>query len=377
MSLPSEGEDESVSERLFVIGNEAVGWGALMADCDAFFGYPITPQNEICEWFAREYPPRGRVFFQTTSEVSAINMLYGAAACGARVMTATSSPGWALMQETISHMVDAELPAVIVLVQRGGPGQGTTRQAQMDYFTATRGGGQGGYKHIVLCPASVQETHDLVQLAFFLADKYRNPVIVLTDAVIGITAEVLEVKRIEFGGQPVKEWAVRGLANQSDGKRRLITCSQGYGPMLTYPTFLSLITALDRKYKTMAEAELRYEGYRMDDAELVLVAYGYISRVCCEAVEVARSQGLKVGMLRLITAWPFPYQAIRQLAEKGVRFLVVEDSLGQMVEDVRLGAEGKSDVYFLGTLARHLPTETGLILPETVLGEVRRILCPR
>lgn len=361
-------------ERLFVIGNEAVGWGALMADCDAFFGYPITPQNEICEWFAREYPPRGKIFFQTTSEVSAINMVYGGAACGARVMTATSSPGWALMQETISHMVDAELPAVIVLVQRGGPGQGTTRQAQMDYFSATRGGGQGGYKNIVLCPASVQETHDLVQLAFFLADKYRNPVIMLTDAVIGVTAENLEVRKIEFGALPAKDWAVRGLANQPDGQRRLLTCSQGYGPMLTYPTFLSLLTALDKKYKAMAEAELRYETYRIDDAELVLVAYGYLSRVCREAVGMARSEGLKVGMLRLITAWPFPYDAIRHWAERGIRFLVVEDSLGQMVEDVRLGVEGKANVYFLGTFARHLPTETGLIFPETVLEEIRRIL---
>ena len=363
-----------MSEKLFVIGNEAVGWGALMADCDAFFGYPITPQNEIGEWFAREYPVRGKIFFQTTSETSAINMLYGAAACGARVMTGTSSPGWALMQETMSHMVDAELPAVIVLVQRGGPGQGTTRQAQMDYFTATRGGGQGGYKNIVLCPASVQGTHDLVQLAFFLADKYRNPVVVLTDAVIGVTAENLEVRRIDFGSLPAKDWAVRGLENQTDGQRRLLTCSQGYGPTLTYPTFLSLLTALDRKYEMITEAELRYETHQVDDAELILVAYGYPSRVCHEALEMARDEELKVGLIRLITAWPFPYQVVREKAQKGSKFLVVEDSLGQMVEDVKLGVEGKSEVYFLGTFARHLPTETGLIFPERVVEEIRRIL---
>lgn len=363
-----------MSEKLFVIGNEAVGWGALMADCDAFFGYPITPQNEIGEWFAREYPVRGKIFFQTTSETSVINMLYGGAACGARVMTATSSPGWALMQETMSHMVDAELPAVIVLVQRGGPGQGTTRQAQMDYFTATRGGGQGGYKNIVLCPTSAQETHDLVQLAFFLADKYRNPVIVLTDAVIGVTAENLEVRKVDFGTLPAKDWAVRGLENQRDGQRRLLTCSQGYGPQLTYPTFLALLTALDKKYKMMTEAELRYETYQVEEAELVLVAYGYIARVCREALEMARSEGLKVGMIRLITAWPFPYQAIKERAERGSKFLVVEDSLGQMVDDVKLGVEGKSEVYFLGAFARHFPTETGLIFPETVMEEIRKIL---
>jgi 2-oxoglutarate ferredoxin oxidoreductase subunit alpha len=361
-------------ERLFVIGNEAVGWGALMADCDAFFGYPITPQNEICEWFAREYPSRGKVFLQTTSEISAINMVYGAAACGARVMTATSSPGWALMQETISHMVDAELPAVIVLVQRGGPGQGTTRQAQMDYFTATRGGGQGGYKNIVLCPASVQETHDLVQLAFFLADRYRNPVIVLTDAVIAVTAENLEVKKIDFENLPDKDWAVRGVENQPDGKRRLLTCSQGYGPQLTYPTFLSLITMLDKKYRLMEETELRYETCYIEDAELILVAYGYVSRVCRQAVEIARNEGTKVGLIRLITAWPFPYRMITQYAQKGSKFLVVEDSLGQMVQDVRLGVEGRSQVHFLGTFARHLPTETGLIFPEKVVEEIRKII---
>jgi len=363
-----------MSEKLFVIGNEAVGWGALMADCDAFFGYPITPQNEITEWFAREYPTRGKIFFQTTSETSTINMLYGGAAYGARVMTATSSPGWALMQETMSHMVNAELPAVIVLVQRGGPGQGTTRQAQMDYFTVTRGGGQGGYKNIVLCPASVQETHDLVQLAFFLADKYRNPVVVLTDAVIGVTTENLEVRRVDFGSLPAKDWAVRGLENQPDGQSRLLTCSQGYGPNLTHPTFLALLTALDKKYKMMKEAELRYETHQVEDAELVLVAYGYPSRVCHEALEMARNEGLKVGLVRLITAWPFPYQVVGERAQKGSKFLVVEDSLGQMLEDVKLGVEGKSEVCFLGTFARHLPTETGLIFPERVMEEIRRIL---
>jgi 2-oxoglutarate ferredoxin oxidoreductase subunit alpha len=244
----------------------------------------------------------------------------------------------------------------------------------MDYFTATRGGGQGGYKNIVLCPASVQGTHDLVQLAFFLADKYRNPVVVLTDAVIGVTAENLEVKRIDFGSLPTKDWAVRGLDNQPDEQRRLLTCSQGYGPTLTYPTFLSLLTALDRKYEMITEAELRYETHQVDDAELILVAYGYPSRVCHEALEMARDEELKVGLIRLITAWPFPYQVVREKAQKGSKFLVVEDSLGQMVEDVKLGVEGKSEVYFLGTFARHLPTETGLIFPERVVEEIRRVL---
>ena len=362
-----------MAERLFIIGNEAVGWGALMADCDAFFGYPITPQNETTEWFAREYPKRGKVFFQTTSETSSINMVYGAAACGVRAMTSTSGPGWGLMQETMSHLVNAQLPAVIVLVQRGGPGQGTTRQAQTDYFSATRGGGQGGYKTIVLCPASVQETHDLVQLAFLLADKYRNPVIVLTDAVIGLTTEAIEVKKINFGPLPPKDWAVRGLENQPDGRARFITSSHGLDPRI-YPNYLALLTHLKEKYHRIEEAEVRYETHQTEDAELILVAYGYPAGVCRQALEMARDEGLRVGLARLITAWPFPYQVIREKAQKGVQFLVVEDSLGQMVEDVKLAAEGRGKVHFLGVFARHSPAEMGLIFPERVVEEIGRIL---
>jgi len=362
-----------MTEELFCIGNEAVGWGALMADCDAFFGYPITPQNEVTEWFAREYPKRGRVFFQTSSETSSINMVYGAGACGVRAMTSTSSPGWALMQETMSHLVNAEIPVVIVLVQRGGPGQGTTRQAQTDYLTATRGGGQGGYKNIVLCPASVQETHDLMQLAFYLADKYRNPVIVLTDAVIGITAEKLEVRKIDFGPLPAKDWAVRGLKTQPDGRNRSLGCSQSIDPRI-HLNYLAFLTHLDKKYKLMAESELRYESIQIEDAELILVAYGYPAAVCRQALEDTRAAGLRVGLIRLITAWPFPYQMIGEKAQKGVKVLVVEDSLGQMVEDVKLATEGRCDVHFLGILARHAPTEIGVIFPERVVEEIRRIL---
>lgn len=233
-----------MGEKFLSIGNEAIGWGALMANCDAFFGYPITPQNEITEWFAREYPKRNKVFFQATSETAAINMVYGGAAYGVRVMTSTSSPGWDLIQETMSHLVNAELPAVIVLVQRGGPGQGTTRHAQMDYLSVTRGGGQGGHKNIVLCPYSVQECCDLTQLAF--------------------------------------------------------------------------LEHLDKKYKQMAVSEERYETYEANDAQLLLVAYGYTARVCREACNMARASGLKVGLVRPITVWPFPYEEVRRRAEQGL-----------------------------------------------------------
>ncbi|MFC1999346.1 3-methyl-2-oxobutanoate dehydrogenase subunit beta [Chloroflexota bacterium] len=362
-----------MSEKLFILGNEAVGWGALMADCDAFFGYPITPQNETIEWFAREYPERGRVFFQTTSETSAINMVYGAAACGVRAMTSTSGPGWSLMHETMSHMANAELPAVVVLVQRGGPGQGTTRQGQMDYYTVTKGGGHGGYKTIVLCPASVQETHDLIQLAFHLADKYRNPVVVLTDAVVGMTGESVEVKKLDFGSTPAKDWALRGLGSQPDGRNRIVTCSNGLDTRM-YPTYLAFLQHLQTKYESIANSEARYEAQGIEDADLILVAYGYPAGACREAVGMARADGLRVGLLRLITAWPFPTQAIRSQADRGVKFLVIEDSLGQMVDDVLQATGGRSKVSLLGVFGRHSPAEMGLIFPERVLDEARRVL---
>ena len=195
-----------MGKRIFLKGNEAVGRGAVAAGCQCYFGYPITPQNEIIEWFARELPKAGGTFVQSQSELGSINMLYGAAATGTRAITSTSSPGWALMQESISHSANAELPVVVVVVQRGGPGQGTIRHAQMDYFSATRGGGPGGYKTIVLAPCSVKESFELVQLSLHLAEKYRNPSIILTDAVIGQMAEVIEERSLNFGPLPEKDW---------------------------------------------------------------------------------------------------------------------------------------------------------------------------
>ena len=361
-----------MGERFLAIGNEAVGWGAFHADCKAFFGYPITPQNEVAEWFALKFPPEGRVFFQAPSETSAINLLFGAGACGVRAMTSTSSPGWSLMQETMSHLSNAELPCVIVLVQRGGPGQGTTRHGQMDYLSVTKGGGHGGYKNIVLAPASVQETHDLMQLAFHLADKYRNPAIVLSDAVIGLTMEWLEPRSLEFEPLPEKDWAIRGRDRQKDRKKRLVGCSQGLTPWPPHFNYLSLLEGLDRKHKLMQAQEVRYESDD-DDAEVVVVAYGYTAQASKRAVELARQQGVKAGWFRPITLYPFPYDALNQRARRGCRFLVVEDSLGQMVEDVRLGVEGQAPIHFLGALARHTAQEMGLIFPERIEEEIRRI----
>lgn len=362
-----------LGERLFLQGNIAAGWGALYANCQAFFGYPITPQNETTEWFAKEFPARGRVFVQSASEVGTINMMLGAGAAGVRVMTSTSSPGWSLMQETMSHMSNAEAPAVIVLVQRGGPGGGHTRQAQMDYDSVTKGGGHGGYKNIVLAPTSVQENADLVQLAFHLADKYRNPVIVLTDALVGQTYAMVSLEKIDYGQEPEKDWALKGSANHSDGKHRMVNTNQGTAPNPPYKTWYDLVSALNDKFQAISEAEVRWEDYMVDDAEIILVSFGYTASVCKEAVNVARLEGFKAGLIRPVTVWPFPYATIKERAIPENKFLVVEDNLGQMVNDVRLAVEGRSEIHFLGTLARKPQSDAGLILPSRVLQEIKSL----
>jgi len=363
-----------MSERTLVTGNDAVGWGAVNADCGQFFGYPITPQNEIPAWFARELPKRGGVFVQSQSEVGSINLVFGAAAAGGRAMTSTSSPGWSLMQEGMSHIAFADLPAVIVVVQRGGPGAGTIRHAQMDYLSATRGGGHGGYKTIVLAPGSVQEIHDLMQTAFHLADKYRNPVVVLSDAVLGQMMELIEIKRLGFEPLPPKDWALTSKGKRGGGPFVEVHCSQG---VISPGSYLSSVRKMHDKYKQIADREVRYERYRDEGAELLLVAYGYVARVCQEAVDMGRAEGLKVGLLRPITLWPFPYQILKEKANSGVSFLAVEDSPGQMIDDVHLAVEGRSKVHFLGMFARHIGSDLGLILPDRVLEEIRKVLDER
>jgi len=363
-----------MAERMFVQGNEAVGWGALYGGCDAFFGYPITPQNEVTQWFAREYPDRGKIFLQSQSEVGSINMLYGAASGGFRVMTSTSSPGWGLMQETVSHLASAELPCVIVLVQRGGPGAGSIRHSQMDYMSATRGGGGGGYKNIVLAPGSVQEIHDLMQLGFCLADKYRNPLIFLMDGILGQVSESMDAKTIDFGPLDDKDWAIRGRDMHKDGKRRLINSAAGVLPLPPYPNYISWLSHMKEKFCKMEDSELRYETYKVEEADLILVAYGYTARVSKEVVNMARASGLKVGLIRPITVWPFPYAAIKEKADLGCKLLVVEDSLGLLIEDVKIAAGAQADIGLVSILDRHLPTDGGMIMPGRVLEEVKRLL---
>jgi len=345
-----------------------------MANCTAFFGYPITPQNEVTEWFAREFPARGRAFVQAQSEIGSINMVYGAAAAGVRAMTSTSGPGWALMQESMAHLAASEIPCVVMLVQRGGPGMGHVRTGQMDYLSATRGGGNGGYKTIVLAPSSVQESHDLVQLAFHLADTYRNPAVVLTDGLTGQMAEVLEMGTLDFGSVPEKDWALRGRDHQPDGERRVLSTMPGVHRLPPYQSYVNYLKILGDKWAQVARSEVRYESYLLDDAELVIVAYGYASRVSKEAVGLARAAGMKVGLLRPITLWPFPYEAVSHKAADGCRFLVVEDSLGLMIEDVVMGTRDPSIVSLVGALAHHSPHDDGLIMPTAVFAEISRLL---
>lgn len=362
-----------MNDRVLIQGNEAVGWGALHAGCRAFFGYPITPQNEITEWFAREFPPRGLVFVQSQSESGSIQMLYGAASTGTRALTSTSSPGWGLMQEGMSCLANAELPCVVVLVMRGGPGQGTTRHAQMDYHSVTRGGGGGGYKNITLAPWSVQEKYEFTQLAFHLADKWRNPVILLSDGLLGQMVEILEYKNLEFDPLPKKDWAVRGRNHQDNGARRGVIWGQGFIPSPQYPTYLAFIEKFSEKLESMKQSEQRFETYQVEDAKYILVSYGSSARISLGAVEMARAQGIKAGLIRVITPWPFPYGIIREYAGKGVTFLAVEDSQGQMVDDVQFAVAERAPVHFLGMLARHEAKEMGMIFAEKILEKLKTL----
>jgi 2-oxoglutarate/2-oxoacid ferredoxin oxidoreductase subunit alpha len=315
----------------------------------------------------------GGVYVQAQSETGAVNMIYGASAAGARVMTSTSGPGWSLMQETISHINVAETPVVIGLIQRTGPGAGGPRHSQNDYNSAVKGGGHGGYKNIVLAPASVQETYEMTQLGFYLADKYRNVVVLLSDAVIGLLREPLERKVMDFGPLPAKDWAIGKCAPHKDKKVNFV---EHAGFLFGNPEkspYLNLLRHLSNKWAAM-EADVRYEEYQMGDADLVLIAFGYVSRSCKEAINQARKAGLKVGLLRPITLFPFPTRAIRDLAGQGKNFMVVEDNIGQMVDDVRLAVEGRAKITLVNAFARDLPTEMGSIMPGKILEEVKKIL---
>lgn len=327
-----------MSEKTLMAGNIAIAEGAILAGCHAYFGYPITPQNELLEHMSKRMPEEGRIFLQTESELSAINMVYGAAASGRRAMTTTSSPGFSLQQEGLSYMAGAEIPAVVVNVMRGGPGLGDIGGAQGDYFQATKGGGHGDYHVITLAPASVQEMMDLTMLAFELADKYRNPVIVLPDGFLGQAIEPVIMREpvTEF---PEKPWAITGAV----GRPKNIINSFAMDPVDYQPR----VELLRQKLERIRQGEVRYEGIKLDDAALVIVAYGSAFRSAMTAMKMAREGGLKVGIFRPITLFPFPVKPLFELSLKVKRFLVAELSFGQLIEDVRLSVNADSQVQLV------------------------------
>lgn len=337
-------------------GNEAVVKGALLAGCRAFYGYPITPATEITEEAAFYLPQIGGTFVQAESEVAAINMVYGAAAAGIRAMTASSGPGFSLMQEGLSYMAGAELPCVVADITRAGPGLGNIAPEQADYFQVVKGGGHGSYRCLVLAPASVQEMCDLTMHGFELADRYRNPVIVLTDGVIGQMMEP-----VEFPEQAVPlatpTWCVCGTAAT---RKNLINSFY-----LNPDELERRILRLQAKYKQAEAEEVRFENWRADDADIVLVGYGIVARILKSVVEQSRARGLKVGLLRPITLYPFPTRELKRLAESAKTFLAVEMSLGQMVEDVRLAVESRVPVEFYGRCGGNTP-DTEAILEQVV-----------
>ena len=336
-------------------GNEAFAHAAIRSGCDGYFGYPITPQSEVMETLQvlKPWETTGMVVLQAESEVSAINMLYGGAACGKMVMTSSSSPGVSLKQEGISYIAAAELPCLILNVMRGGPGLGTIQPSQADYFQSTKGGGHGDYHMIVLAPSSVQEMADFVSLGFDLAFKYRNPVLMLSDGVIGQMME--KVVLPPFKPRRTMEeliaqcpWATTGKVNRP---RNIIT-SLALEPEVMEATN----NRLQAKYKLIEENEVRYEEYMLDDADYVFVAFGSSARICKHAVEIARAEGIKVGVLRPITLFPFPTKKIQELAQRVKGFMSVEMSAGQMVEDVRLAVNGSRPVGFYGRQGGIVPS---------------------
>lgn len=343
-------------------GNEAMGEAAIRAGFDAYFGYPITPQSEVMEYLQQEQPhiSTGMQVLQAESEVAAINMVYGAAGAGKLAITSSSSPGISLKQEGISYIAGAELPAVIINVVRGGPGLGTIQPSQADYFQATKGGGHGDYRLIVLAPSSVQESADYVRLAKDLSVKYRNPAMILTDGAIGQMMEKVEL----FESEPrisdedvIKNngsWATTGRTNMRD--RNIITSLALKSEEMEQHNFDLLA-----KYKKIEENEVRFEEFNTEDADYVLIAYGTSSRISQKVVQIAREEGIKLGLLRPVTLWPFPKKRIAELSENVKGMMTVELSAGQMIEDVKLAVNGKIPVEHYGRFGGMIPSPAEIL----------------
>jgi 2-oxoglutarate ferredoxin oxidoreductase subunit alpha len=340
--------------RILMTGNAAIGEAAIRAGCQCYFGYPITPQNELAEHMAVHLSrKKGCSFIQAESEIAAINMVYGASLVGARSMTSSSSPGISLKQEGISYLAACELPAVIVNMSRGGPGLGSISAAQSDYFQSTRGGGHGDYRTIVLAPSSVQEAAALTFKAFDLSDKYRIPVIILGDGMLGQMMEPVEFEREAPEVLPIRSDALRGAKGRPSKIIKTFTSNPAELEELNWSLF--------RRYELIKKEETLYDTFLIDDAELVVVAFGIAARIAKGAVKTVRMEGLKVGLLRPITLWPFPVEKVQELAKQVKHFLVFEMNMGQMLEDVKLALEGKSEVFFYGRPGGVIPTPSEVV----------------
>jgi len=349
-----------MGKKQLMAGNEALGEAAIISGCRFYFGYPITPQNELTAYMARRLPQVGGVFIQSESEIAAINMVMGASAAGKRAMTSSSSPGISLKQEGISYLQGDELPAVVVNVQRGGPGLGNIAPSQSDYFQAVKGGGHGDYHNIVLAPHTAQEMVDLTQLAFNLADKYRIVVVILLDGLLGQMMEP-----VEYPEKPqIEEYPKEYILDGAKGRKPKIIRSL----FLVEGVLEKHNENLQAKYKKVAETEVRFEEYKTDDAEIILAAYGTCARASREVCRALRNEGINVGMLRPITLWPFCEDKLLQLADRVKDFLVVEMNAGQMLTDVKAAVCGKANVHFYGRLGGGIPS------PEEIIEKVRQIL---
>lgn len=348
-----------MGERRLLRGNEVIAEAAIRAGCECYFAYPITPQAELLEHMARNMPRLGRTFIQAESEVAAISMVYGAAATGVRTLTSSSSPGISLKQEGISYLAGSHLPAVIVNVVRGGPGLGNIAPSQCDYFQATKGGGHGDYHIIVLGPSTVPEAGDLTMLAFDLADKYRTPVMILADGLLGQMMEPVELPEpIDPEALPKKDWATTG----AKGRDPNIILSFDLGP----ENLKRMNLALQEKYEDITASEVRYEETATRDADIVIAAYGTVARIVKSVITMARAEGIKLGLFRPITLWPYPYDALRALSERVATVLTVEMSAGQMWEDVRLAVGERAKTPFYGEMGGVVPT------PRGILSEVKK-----
>lgn len=340
-------------------GNIALCEGAITAGLDAYFGYPITPQNEVPAYMSNKMVNLGRVFVQAESELSAANMVMGAYGTGKRAMTSSSSPGISLKQEAISYLAGMEVPGVIVNVQRGGPGLGNISGSQADYFQATKGGGHGDYYIIVLAPNSAQEMYEIAYDSFDLAEKYRTPVMILSDGIIGQMMEPVEFNKKERKDFPKKDWALDGCKGREPRSLQSLLMKDGALEQHNLD--------LQQKYELIKKNEVKYEIYEIEDADIIIVAYGVSSRISKNAVKQARQQGIKVGMIRPITLWPFPTEIIKKYAKSSIKFLTVELCLGQMVEDVRLAVNGVTSVDFLGRAGG------GVITVKNVLDKITEL----